>query len=101
MIPPTIMTILSTILPNDYHAFMAKIGIWINSFGLATVGANAVMIANDEILGATPDEWKVYGVIIGSICGIAGLIMQFVFKVLEWRHRKRMSLMNRRKSDKK
>lgn len=85
---PSVLDVIKEILsPSQaFHTAGVKFGTGlVGAGGVTAVGAPAVL----EVLGATLDEWKIYGIAVGIVTAIAGLFVQVFFKWLERRDKQR------------
>lgn len=92
----SLVDVIRDALTPTLYGGIAKAGGYLNAVGVVGVAASA---SSSVVLGIPVSDWKVYGIIVGAFCGIAGLVVQVVFKWLEHRHRVRVSAYTRRKTD--
>ena len=91
-----ILNVIRDVLTPTWYGTAAKGGVYLNAAGTVSVAASA---SSTYVFGIPESEWKVYGMMVGAVCGVLGLFVQFVFKWLEHKHRMKNAAYKRRSTD--
>jgi len=71
--------------PDSVYSFGTSVGVKMNVTGAGTAVVSAAV--DSDILGASLDEWKVVGIIAGIGFSALGVVIQLLFKYLDYRYK--------------